>query len=180
MRRKGLKTKVMAAVLSASMAMSVCPATAFAAPEEGEAVVEEEAVDAGAEDVEEETTEAAEDAVVEEEADAEEAIEEEETEEVQTEDAEAEEAEEEVLDQQAAGEEEEYKYVYAPLTWAEYWASEGIYLSGSDLNASSSELDSRNEADKGAFDAISRATTNHGLHRGSYQCTAVAELRDGR
>ena len=179
MRRKGLKTKVMAAVLSASMAMSVCPATAFAAPEEGEAVVEEEAVDAGAEDVEEETTEVAEDAAAEEEADAEEAIEEEETEEVQTEDAEAEEAEEEVLDQQAAGEEEEYKYVYAPLTWAEYWASEGIYLSGSDLNASSSELDSRKETDKGAFDAISRATTNHGLHRGSYQCTAVAELRDG-
>ena len=76
MRRKGLKTKVMAAVLSASMAMSVCPATAFAAPEEGEAVVEEEAVDAGAEDAEEETTKAAEDAAAEEEADAGKAIEE--------------------------------------------------------------------------------------------------------
>ena len=170
MRRKGFKTKVMAVVLSASMAMSVCPATAFAAPEEGEAI------DADAEDVKAETADAAEAAAAEEEADAEETIVEEETEEVQTEDAGA----EEVLDQQAAGEEEEYKYVYAPLTWAEYWASEDIYLSGSDLNASSSELDSRDETDKGAFDAISRATTNHGLHRGSYQCTAVAELRDGR
>lgn len=177
MRRKGFKTKVMAVVLSASMAMSVCPATAFAAPEEGEAVVEGEAIDADAEDVKEETAAAAEAAAAEEEADAEETIVEEETEEVLTEDAGA---EEEVLDQQAAGEEEEYKYVYAPLTWAEYWASEDIYLSGSDLNASLSELDSRKEADKGAFDAISRATTNHGLHRGSYQCTAVAELRDGR
>ena len=28
------------------------------------------------------------------------------------------------------------------------------------------------ELDKGAFDTVSRATTNHGLHRGSYQCTS--------
>ena len=84
MRRKGFKTKVMAVVLSASMAMSVCPATAFAAPEEGEAVVEGEAIDADAEDVKEETAAAAEAAAAEKEADAEETIVEEETEEVLT------------------------------------------------------------------------------------------------
>ena len=33
--------------------------------------------------------------------------------------------------------------------------------------------------DKGAFDAVSRATTNHGLHRGSYQCDTVIYGEDG-
>ena len=35
------------------------------------------------------------------------------------------------------------------------------------------------EKDKGAFDAVTRATTNHGLHRGSYQCTAVIKTAEG-
>ena len=38
---------------------------------------------------------------------------------------------------------------------------------------SSDTADSHGEKDKGAFDAVTRATANHGLHRGSYQCTAV-------
>jgi hypothetical protein len=66
-----------------------------------------------------------------------------------------------------------YTYVYAGLTWAEYWESEGVYLSGTDLSASSDEKDSKGESDKGAFDAVSRATVNHGLHRGSFQCTTT-------
>lgn len=74
---------------------------------------------------------------------------------------------------------EEYKYVYAGLTWAEYWESEGVYLSGDDLTASSDEEDSRGELDKGAFDTVSRATANHGLHRGSYQCSAVIYDKEG-
>ena len=73
---------------------------------------------------------------------------------------------------------EEYKYVYAGLTWAEYWKSEGVYLNGDNWNASSDEMDSRKELDKGAFDSVSRATTNHGLHRGSYQCTAIIYAGD--
>ena len=72
---------------------------------------------------------------------------------------------------------DEYTYGYAALTWAEYWANEGVQNAGS--TASSEELDSRNEADKGAFDVVTRATTNHGLHRGSYQCTAVIQTEDG-
>lgn len=35
------------------------------------------------------------------------------------------------------------------------------------------------ELDKGAFDTVSRATTNHGLHRGSYQCTSEITKKDG-
>ncbi|MDY3256811.1 MAG: penicillin-binding Tp47 domain C-containing protein, partial [Ruminococcus callidus] len=35
------------------------------------------------------------------------------------------------------------------------------------------------ETDKGGFDAVSRATTNHGLHRGSYQCMTTIETEDG-
>ena len=72
---------------------------------------------------------------------------------------------------------DEYTYGYAGLTWAEYWAGESVQAAGS--SASSSELDSRNEADKGAFDVVTRATFNHGLHRGSYQCTDVIETAEG-
>ena len=71
----------------------------------------------------------------------------------------------------------EYTYVYAGLSWSEYWASEGVLAAGS--TESSEELDSRGESDKGAFDVVTRATTNHGLHRGSFQCTAVIETKDG-
>ena len=70
----------------------------------------------------------------------------------------------------------EYQYVYAGLTWAEYWASEGVYAAGD--TTSSEELDGHKELDKGAFDTVTRATTNHGLHRGSFQTetTIVAAI----
>ena len=74
--------------------------------------------------------------------------------------------------------ESEYSYVYVGMTWAEYWANEGVQNAGS--TASSDVLDSHNEYDKGAFDAVTRATTNHGLHRGSFQCNAVIETNDGQ
>ena len=73
--------------------------------------------------------------------------------------------------------EEKYVYCYAGLTWAEYWAAEGVQAAGS--TAASSDKDSHNESDKGAFDTVTRATTNHGLHRGSFQCNATIELNDG-
>ena len=73
---------------------------------------------------------------------------------------------------------EEYSYVYVGMTWAEYWANEGVLNAGS--TASSDVLDSHNEYDKGAFDAVTRATANHGLHRGSFQCSAVIETNDGQ
>lgn len=64
-------------------------------------------------------------------------------------------------------------YAYANLSYNEYWASEGVYAAGND--SSSEEADAKGELDKGGFDAVSRATTNHGLHRGSFQQTAVIE-----
>ena len=70
-----------------------------------------------------------------------------------------------------------YVYGYAGLTWAEYWAAEGVQAAGS--TETSDMLDSRDEADKGAFDVVTRATTNHGLHRGSYQCMATIQCTDG-
>ena len=73
---------------------------------------------------------------------------------------------------------EEYSYVYVGMTWAEYWANVGVLNAGS--TASSDVLDSHNECDKGAFDAVTRATTNHGLHRGSFQCNAIIETNDGQ
>lgn len=73
-----------------------------------------------------------------------------------------------------------YKYVYAGLNWEEYWKNENVYLSGSDMNASSEEKDAKGELDKGAFDVVTRATTNHGLHRGSFQCNATIYDKDGK
>ncbi|MDE6149325.1 MAG: fibronectin type III domain-containing protein, partial [Ruminococcus sp.] len=73
----------------------------------------------------------------------------------------------------------EYQYVYAGLTWSEYWENENVFLSGTDMTASSDELDAKGETDKGAFDVVSRATTNHGLHRGSYQCMATIYDTEG-
>lgn len=71
-----------------------------------------------------------------------------------------------------------YTYVYAGLSWAEYWAAEGVQAAG---DASSSEAyDLRDEYDKGAFDTVTRATANHGLHRGSFQCTDVIEAENGK
>ena len=65
----------------------------------------------------------------------------------------------------------EYKYVYAGLTWEQYWASEGVYEA---TNTSASEdKDRRGESDMGGFDAVTRATANHGLHRGSFQTMAT-------
>ena len=60
---------------------------------------------------------------------------------------------------------DDYSYVYAGLTWQEYWANEGVYNAG-DVTTSN-EKDTKGEYDKGAFDTVTRATTNHGLHRGS-------------
>ena len=73
---------------------------------------------------------------------------------------------------------EEYAYVYAGLSWAEYWAAEGVQAAGS--AATSDEADSKGEYDKGAFDTVTRATTNHGLHRGSFQCNAVIKAENGK
>ena len=71
-----------------------------------------------------------------------------------------------------------YTYVYAGLSWAEYWAAEGVQAAGD--ASSSNEYDLRDEYDKGAFDTVTRATANHGLHRGSFQCTAVIEAENGK
>ena len=73
---------------------------------------------------------------------------------------------------------DEYSYVYAGLTWQEYWANEGVYNAG-DVTTSN-EKDTHGEYDKGAFDTVTRATTNHGLHRGSYQCMAIIDTEDGK
>lgn len=72
----------------------------------------------------------------------------------------------------------DYSYVYAGLTWQEYWANEGVYNAG-DVTTSN-EKDTKGEYDKGAFDTVTRATTNHGLHRGSYQCMATIDTEDGK
>lgn len=58
-------------------------------------------------------------------------------------------------------------YAYATLSYAEYWAGEDVYKPDN-MEEASTEADSRGEYDKGAFDAVTRATANHGMHRGSF------------
>ena len=82
------------------------------------------------------------------------------------------------IDNLKAAVKEEYKYVYAGLSWAEYWAAEGVQAAGD--SSSSGEADKKGELDKGAFDVVTRATVNHGLHRGSYQCAATIEAENGK
>ncbi len=75
-------------------------------------------------------------------------------------------------------------YAYASMTYAEYWAAEGVYKATS--TESSTEVDRETtqggktyqEHDKGGFDAVTRATSNHGLHRGSFQQDVVIHTAD--
>ena len=70
-------------------------------------------------------------------------------------------------------------YTYATLSYAEYWAGEDIYKPA-DMTANSDELDTHGEYDKGAFDAVTRATANHGMHRGSYLQDAYVLGENGK
>ena len=64
--------------------------------------------------------------------------------------------------------------MYAGLSWEEYWNAEGVYNAS---NTQSSDVkDDHGEYDKGGFDTVSRATYNHGLHRGSFQCEAERHM----
>lgn len=74
----------------------------------------------------------------------------------------------------------EHIYAYAAVPYDEYWQSEGVYLNGDDWAASDSTLDSHGETDKGAFDAVSRATTMHGRHRGSFQQNVVIDTKNNQ
>lgn len=70
-------------------------------------------------------------------------------------------------------------YAYATLSYAEYWAGEDIYKPA-DMTESSDVADSKGEYDKGAFDAVTRATANHGMHRGSYLQDAYVLGENGK
>ena len=59
-------------------------------------------------------------------------------------------------------------YAYATLSYAEYWAGEEDVYKPADMTANSDERDTHGEYDKGAFDAVTRATAIHGMHRGSF------------
>lgn len=68
-------------------------------------------------------------------------------------------------------------YAYAAVPYNEYWSSEDIFNAGDNLSSDDPDrvLTDKSgkvtgyEYDRGGFDAVTRATTNHGLHRGSYQ-----------
>lgn len=78
---------------------------------------------------------------------------------------------------------EEYTYGYAGLTWAEYWTGENVYNATNTSSSSEVDRDAGKgvyEYDRGGYDVVTRATFNHGLHRGSYQCTDVIKTAEGK
>ena len=78
--------------------------------------------------------------------------------------------------------ETETSYVYgtARLTWAQFWEGEGVtYGKGLDFDALSENLDSEGVADLGGYDAVSRATSKHGVHRGSAHYVNLLHAVDG-
>ena len=185
MQKWNLLKKTAPCILSLAVAATTFPTAVMASDLDAAVVSEAEAGDTEdfsteetAEDAADITEEAAEDvAVPEAAADETEDIQQEDTEAVETLDETAEEA-----DPFSTGEEDftegdevaeafsdsdqltgEYQYVYAGLTWGEYWAAEGVYAAGD--TSSSEEKDSHSEFDTGAFDTVTRATANHGLHR---------------
>ena len=199
MQKWNLLKKTAPCILSLAVAATTFPTAVMASDLDAAVVSEAEAGDTEdfsteetAEDAADITEEAAEDvAVPEAAADETEDIQQEDTEAVETLDETAEEA-----DPFSTGEEDftegdevaeafsdsdqltgEYQYVYAGLTWGEYWAAEGVYAAGD--TSSSEEKDSHSEFDTGAFDTVTRATANHGLHRGSYQTEATIIAEDG-
>ena len=78
--------------------------------------------------------------------------------------------------------EDEYTYGYAALSWAEYWAAEGVYNATDTSSSDEVDRDAGNgvyEHDRGGYDVVTRATANHGLHRGSFQSVDVIETAEG-
>lgn len=95
-----------------------------------------------------------------------------------------------------------YTYAYAAVPYDEYWKSEGVQINGSNWDASSKESDydyvyvyktdpetgkpttepqvTYQEKDKGAYDAVSRATARHGIHRGSYQQVLTLHTQENK
>ncbi len=79
-------------------------------------------------------------------------------------------------------------YAYAAVPYDEYWKNENVYMTGDNWKASSDESDYDydynklilKEHDKGAFDATSRATARHGIHRGSYQQVLTFHTQEGK
>ena len=66
--------------------------------------------------------------------------------------------------------ETETTYVYgtARLTWEEFWEGEGVtYDNALDFAGVNNVLDSEGVSDLGGYDAVTRATSKHGVHRGS-------------
>lgn len=85
-------------------------------------------------------------------------------------------------DEQNKQVEDEYTYGYASLTWAEYWAAEGVYNATDTSSSDEVDRDAGNgvyEHDRGGYDVVTRATSNHGLHRGSFQSVDVIETAEG-
>lgn len=180
MANKNLLKKIAPVILSATVAFSGMPATAFAAEfADSEIAVEEntDTEDVEADDADVEIADESDEDEIEIEEDADEADDEEE--EVDSDiDAFSESADVAAFSEGSENElTGEYQYVYAGISWSQYWANESVYMAGD--TTASAETDANNETDKGAFDAVTRSTARHGIHRGSFQCMTTIYTEEG-
>ena len=80
----------------------------------------------------------------------------------------------------AAEMETDYVYGTARLTWAEFWEGEQVtYDKSLDFDAVNDALDTEGAADLGGYDAVTRATSKHGVHRGSAHYANLLHAVDG-
>ena len=80
----------------------------------------------------------------------------------------------------AAERETTYVYGTARLTWAEFWEGEGVtYDKALDFDAVNEEMDTEGVSDLGGYDAVTRATSKHGVHRGSAHYANLLHALDG-
>ena len=80
----------------------------------------------------------------------------------------------------AAETETSYVYGTARLTWEEFWEGEGVtYDKTLDFAGVNDVLDSEGVSDLGGYDAVTRATSKHGVHRGSAHYANLLHAVDG-
>lgn len=76
---------------------------------------------------------------------------------------------------------EEGNYVYgtARLTWAQFWSEEAIdYDTSRAFDATNEITDTEGVTDLGGFDAVTRATSKHGVYRGSANYSSLLHAVD--
>lgn len=79
----------------------------------------------------------------------------------------------------SAPEDVTYTYGTARLTWEQFWSNEEItYDASNAFDATNENTDTEGVTDLGGFDAVTRATSKHGVYRGSSHYSTLLHASD--